>query len=498
MRIRTWPIAALGLGGLLLLIVVSVLAASNAAQEIYTQLDRLNTHHRDVENKLRRLRADVHLSGIYMRDYLLDPERAHASEYRQRLAEFRRSHVATVAELRALVGGRPDHDARLSSLDSRLEDYWQAFDPLFDWTPAEKALLSAGFLRREVLPRREAVLQIASEIEELNNANHEVQRAEVTRQHAAFTSDLHQLLWGSLLLGLVVALTAVVRLRVVERRSERERAVAEEAERQMRQLSQQLVATQEEERKNLSRELHDHVGQMLTALRMELGRIDRLRQGAGDPSRQRQGAGDPGRLRAIAGDAALRPAGEAQTGETSGVAAAVAESRQLVDNIVRTVRDLALGLRPSMLDDFGLQPALEWHVRDVARRSGVPVVLCMEGDIERLAEPHRTCVYRVVQEALTNCIKHARANRIDLTVSTSERALIVTIKDDGVGIDPAKRAGGLGLRGIEERVRELRGTTHIRSDAGRGTSLTIRLPLHDSDVTPERHQPEVTRARAAG
>jgi len=463
MRIRTWPVAALGLGGLLLLIVVSVLAASRAAQEIYTQLDRLNTHHRDVENKLRRLRADVHLSGIYMRDYLLDPERAHASEYRQRLAEFRSSHVATVAELRALIGGRPDHDARLNGLDSRLDDYWQAFDPLFDWTPAEKALLSAGFLRREVLPRREAVLQIASEIEELNNANHEVQRAEVTRQYAAFTSDLHKLLWGSLLLGLVVALTAVVRLRVVERRSERERAVAEEAERQMRQLSQQLVATQEEERKNLSRELHDHVGQMLTALRMELGRIDRLRQG------------------------------------NAGVAAAVTESRQLVDNIVRTVRDLALGLRPSMLDDFGLQPALEWHVRDVARRYGVPVILRMEGEFERLSEPHRTCVYRAVQEALTNCVKHARAGRIDVTVSESARELVVTVTDDGVGIDPAKRAGGLGLRGIEERVRELRGMTQIRSHAGQGTSVTITVPLPgEPEVAGARQQSEVTRARAAG
>ncbi len=456
----------MGLGGLLLLIVVSVLAASSRAQEIYTQLDQLNSHHRDVENKLRRLRSDVHLSGIYMRDYLLDPERAHASEYRERLAEFRRSNVATVAELRALVGGRPGHDDRLTGLDSRLDDYWQAFDPLFDWTPAEKALLSAGFLRREVLPRREAVLQIASEIEELNNANHEVQRAEVTKQYAAFRSDLHKLLWGSLLLGVIVALTAVVRLRVVERQSDDERAVAEDAERQLRQLSQQLVATQEEERKNLSRELHDHVGQMLTGLRMELGRIDRLRQGLGESSRP-QGFGG------------------------AAIATAVAESRQLVDNMVRTVRDLALGLRPSMLDDFGLQPALEWHVRDVGRRHGVPVSLRMEGDLERLTEPQRTCVYRVVQEALTNCVRHARAERIDVTVTESARELYAAVKDNGVGIDPARRASGLGLRGIEERVRELRGATSITSAAGAGTTVAIRLPL------PARDR-EAVRARAAG
>ena len=119
-------------------------------------------------------------------------------------------------------------------------------------------------------------LTIAPDVEQLNNANHSIQRAEVTRRYAEFRGELRAW-WGSLALGVMVALTAVIRLRIVERRVENERAVAEEAERQMRQLSQQLVATQEEERKNLSRELHDHVGQMLTALRMELGRIHCLR-----------------------------------------------------------------------------------------------------------------------------------------------------------------------------------------------------------------------------
>ena len=104
---------------------------------------------------------------------------------------------------------------------------------------------------------------IAQEIEEFNNATMAAQHAEVSAQQAAFASDLRALLWWTLLLGTIVALTAVIRLRVLERRSEQERSVAEDAERQMRSLSQQLVATQEEERKKLSRELHDHVGQVL-------------------------------------------------------------------------------------------------------------------------------------------------------------------------------------------------------------------------------------------
>jgi signal transduction histidine kinase len=468
MRFRTWPVAALGLGGLLLLVVVSVLAASSRAQEIYTQLDQLNTYQRDVETRLRTLRSDVQSSGIFIRDYLLDPERENAPAYRMALAKFRQDNVATVDDLRSLASGR-GIDERISRLEAKLDDYWQAFDPLFDWTLVEKISQSASFLRREVLPRREAVLAIALEIEELNNANHAIQRAEVTRRHAEFRSELFRLVWGSLALGLVVALTAVIRLRVLERRSEKERAVAEEAEQLMRQLSQQLVAAQEEERKNLSRELHDHVGQMLTALRMEIGRIDRLRL-SGDRVRSDSGS-----------DASPR----------SGIAGAVAECRKLVDDMVRTVRDLALGLRPSMLDDFGLQPALEWLVRDFGRRIGIPVELSVDGDLELLPEQHRTCVYRSVQEALTNCVRHSRASHIDVSVVRKGDGLTVTVADDGVGFNPAQRAGGLGLRGIEERVRDVHGILTIRSAAGAGTTLTMTVPLPTESM-------ETVRARAAG
>jgi len=460
---RTWPVAALSLGGMLLLVILSVQVASSRAQEIYTQLDQLNLHHRNVETKLRELRSDVHLSGIFMRDYLLDTERAHASEYRERLTEFRRNNVAIVAELRALMSAQSDSE-RLARLDERLDDYWEAFDPLFDWTPAEKVILSSGFLRQQVLPRREAVLGIASEIEALNNANHAIQRAEVARQYTAFRSDLHKLLWGSLLLGLVVALTAVIRLRILERRSDDQRTVAQEAEEHMRQLSQQLVATQEEERKNLSRELHDHVGQVLTALRMELGRIDRLRVGAPGP----------------------RDLTDGRIGE------AVAECRQLVDNMVHTVRDLALGLRPSMLDDFGLQAALEWHVRDFERRYGVPVELTLDGHFERVPEQHRTCIYRVVQEALTNCIRHARATKLSVAVTGRQDSLAVSVSDDGVGMRSERGSSGFGLRGIEERVRELHGTLVIQTAPESGTTLTIDLPI------PRVRTEETPRARAAG
>ena len=439
MRFRTWPVAAIGLASLLGLIVLSMVTLSRKAQVIYVELDQLNTHHHNVDAKLRRLRSDVNLSGIFVRDYLLDVAREHATEYRERLAAFRRDNMQTVADLRVLDA---THSARIDSLQAQLDGYWQTFEPLFDWGAAEKVFRSAAFLRQEVVPRREAILSIAQEIEELNNSNLEAQRAEVSNREAAFRSDLLSLLGRTILLGAVVALIAVYRLRTLERRSEEQRVIAEDAERGMRELSQRLVALQEDERRHLSRELHDHVGQMLTALRMEIGRIDRA-----------------------------VPIPDLRLSE------AVSECRQLVDQMFRTVRDLALGLRPSMLDDFGLQPALEWHVRDVMQRYGVDIHLQIAGELDSLPDRHRTCVYRAVQEALTNCVRHAGASVIHITVTGRDDRIRVSVADDGVGFDARRRRNGLGLRGIHERVKELGGEFAISGSRGQGTTLTLNLPM---------------------
>jgi signal transduction histidine kinase len=409
------------------LIAVSMLALARKAQDIYVQLDELNSHHRRVEANLRRLRSDLNLSGIFVRDYLLDVARDRAPEYRQQIAAFREANIATLAELKTLVR----QDDQIASLQSKLDDYWQTFDPLFDWTTTEKILQSATFLRREVVPRREAALMLAQEIEELNNANLAAQRQEVATRHDAFRAELHRLEWQTLVLGLAVTVIVLVRLGVLERRSER-------AEQQMRALSQQLVNTQEEERKNLSRELHDHVAQVLTGLRMELGRIERL---------------------------------------SATTAPVVAECKKLVDDMFRTVRNLALGLRPSMLDDFGLQAALEWHARDFMSRYGIDVELTADGDVDALPDTYRTCVFRVVQEAMTNCVRHAQATRIRIAVTSSAGQLQVSVSDDGRGLDASQQRQGLGLRGIDERVKELNGTMTIARDAPAGTTLRVRIPL---------------------
>jgi signal transduction histidine kinase len=300
------------------------------------------------------------------------------------------------------------------------------------------------FVRREVIPRRDEVLKIAQEIEDLNDSNMKDQRAQVALREAELRHTLNAILGGSLGLGALVALVAVARIRVLETRSLEQHERTELAEDEMRHLSQRLVQAQEDERRRLARELHDEIGQMLTALRMELGKADRGRSAAANGA----------------------------------FAASIAECKRIIDTVMESVRALSMGLRPAMLDDFGLGTALDWHARDFSRRYNVPVFLTLEGNVDRLPEPLRTCVYRVVQEALTNCAKHAQATRVEVSLRDVDRRLQLSISDDGVGLETAEqRRAGVGLVGIEERVREIGGRVSIRSHPGAGTTLLVDIPI---------------------
>jgi signal transduction histidine kinase len=166
-----------------------------------------------------------------------------------------------------------------------------------------------------------------------------------------------------------------------------------------------------------------------------------------------------------------------------------------VDELFATVRNLALGLRPSMLDDFGLQAAIEWHTRDFMRRYAIDVELSVDGDVDAVPEKYRTCIYRVIQEAMTNCARHASATSIQIAMQTQAGYLHVRVADDGVGVDPSGRRSGFGLRGIEERVKELGGSVSLtRATPTGGTLLAVHLPL----PAPATSTQEETLARLAG
>ena len=444
MRLRTWPVVAVSLLGLLVLIVVSILAAQRKADIAYAHLDSLNTRYRDVETRLRRMRSGVHLSGILARDYLLDTSTP-ASEYRSRLVAYHLESEELISQLEPLL--RETDPGPYQELRRQLDEYWRAYAPLFDGTTH---IDRYSFLRREIVPRRDEVLRISAEIESINTRTLQSQQEAAADRQRELHQYLSATLAASLALGLAVAVITVVRIRVLEGRAEEQHGRTQQAEQELRRLSNQLVRTQEEERKSLSRELHDELGQMLTGLRMELGRAERA-QAIGSPAFP-------------------------QT---------VAESKALVDRMMRMVRDLAMGLRPSMLDDLGLEPALAFQAREFSRRYNVPVDLSVDGDLERLPDPQRTCVYRVVQEALTNCAKHSAATEIQVNVVRGRTRLDVSVRDNGIGMAAVTSHNGLGLTGIKERVKDINGAATIETRPGGGTVVHITLPVPATESSKE-------------
>jgi signal transduction histidine kinase len=151
------------------------------------------------------------------------------------------------------------------------------------------------------------------------------------------------------------------------------------------------------------------------------------------------------------------------------------EIKKLVEDSIGVVRNMALLLRPPMLDDLGLVPALQWQAREVARRSDARVRLAAEQIPENLSEELKTGIYRITQEALHNSVRHGAARNIRIELHHSAGNIELSIQDDGKGF-LAGQEKGMGLLGIEERVTHLGGSFHIESAPGQGASLYIQLP----------------------
>lgn len=233
-----------------------------------------------------------------------------------------------------------------------------------------------------------------------------------------------------------------------------------DASNSLRELSGRLMHVQEEERSRLARDLHDEVGQLLTALKIDLQEL----QHSG-PGQDRVGS--------------------------------LTDSLGLVDRLLTQVRNLALDLRPSLLDDLGLVPALRWYANRQAERNRWILLLSVEGVTGRIPAPIEIACFRVAQEALTNIAKHARAKTIDLTLRQHDQGVTLIIQDDGVGFDVlsarqrAQVGESIGLLGMEERVRLAGGRLLISSTPGQGCRLELQFPLIEYEQTKPRGTVEV-------
>jgi PAS domain S-box-containing protein len=223
-----------------------------------------------------------------------------------------------------------------------------------------------------------------------------------------------------------------------------ERKRIEEA---LQNLSRKILQAQEEERRRISRELHDEVGQSLTAISVEL--------------------------------AALRNNGTAKSANFSRT---LASTQLLLQHTMNSVHDFARELRPAMLDELGLLPALRSHVKSFSERAGLRVEFRADPVVEKLTSEQKTAVFRIAQESLTNVAKHARATRVKVFLRPVGAGICLEIADNGRSFRPgpknaARKKQRLGLLGMQERVRLVNGQFSIQPDPGRGTTVRVTVPL---------------------
>ncbi|MBZ0116651.1 MAG: HAMP domain-containing protein [Sandaracinaceae bacterium] len=220
---------------------------------------------------------------------------------------------------------------------------------------------------------------------------------------------------------------------------------AREAQDRLRALSHRLQAARDEEAGRIARELHDELGQILTGLKMEVSTVFRAGARSGSPAARDE---------------------------------AIAQISARIDSAIDSVRRISSELRPPVLDRLGLAAAVDWLVRECEAKSGLAIVL----DVHNLPEPIdalvSTTVFRIVQEALTNVVRHAEATEVSVDLVGDESGLSLTIRDDGKGIDAAAVEGhqALGILGMRERVHLLGGSFRIEGEPGRGTTIRVEVP----------------------
>jgi signal transduction histidine kinase len=218
---------------------------------------------------------------------------------------------------------------------------------------------------------------------------------------------------------------------------------------QLRLLSRQLLSAQEEERKKISRELHDVIAQTLTTINV--------------------------RLAALKKEAALN---------TKGLERSIARTQQLVEQSVNIVHRFARELRPTVLDDLGLIPALHTFMKRFREQTGIRVSLSAFAAVEQVNGDKRTVLYRVAQEALTNVARHAQASQAEVKIQKLDGVICMRIKDNGKGFQEesvlhAKKSKRLGLLGMRERLEMVGGSFTVTSAPGKGTTVRAQFPLID-------------------
>lgn len=402
---------------------------------------------RKASLQLLRLQNDAYLLAISLRDLALSRSRYPIRDWEPEFTRLRNDmENAAMLEGRFAVDTVASHDKRMQ-LRSALHDFGATADNVFAVAQQGRTDDARKLIQTELENRRAVISEIVARLLVLND---QAQSDAADRINATYENVKTDILLITALLFLMALVTGLYTLEASRKTFAKLHHLAEQLQvqsGQLRKLSWKLIEVQEETLRRVARDLHDEFGQILTAIGVMLNRAGRKAQNP-----------DPVLLSDLE------------------------YVKKIVEETLEKVRDQSQMFRPGVLDDFGLDQTLEWFTRQFSRQAGIPVHFNGALASSRFPPEESIHVYRIVQEALNNVARHSHATEAWVDMEERERELCLEIRDNGVGFEvgnPAERSpnDGIGMMGMRERAEHLNGKLDVRSVPGKGTTISVRIPL---------------------
>ena len=449
-----------GFGGLLLLMSILGLSAISSIYRIELQEEKIREEYLVRDRALENLRSNTYLSGTFIRDFLLAGDDRRATQSKAQFLDKKHDIQTELESYRDLV--TPQTRQPFLQFRDELLSWFGTLQPVLEWGAATRRLKGYALMQDQVLARRTVVLESADRVQQVAERDLERSSEAVGSMVSDLRFQLMVLIALTVLTGVVLAAVVLWRLLRLENESSLRFQEVLKTREELKRLSAELLSAQETERRRISRELHDEVGQVLSAIAFGLGSARSALKGDNREEVLRQ-------LQVLL---------------------------EMIERNIGVVRNIALLLRPTMLDDLGLVPALKWLAREVSRSSSADVDFVPDAFLDELPEEHRTCIFRVVQEAVRNAARHSGAQLIRIYLRQEASAIRASVQDDGRGFDPAQERG-LGMIGMQERVVHLGGRLQVDSEPGRGTIVSFELPMPPTGSNCEEDQVQISPLRTA-
>ena len=399
----------------------------------------------EAQERLTTVRSQVLVGSVHVRDALLESDRTLIPRYQQQIEDTYRTIDNALRDYEPVLdteAGRATVERLRREFDGFKAMTAQVLASVKEGSPRDVRTL----LNQSLVPRREAAVRVSEEVQSLNRAAFVQHQANIAQIHRVAERRTWQQVGLALVSSLAIAMLFSIYAGRLESRLLAQMQTNEHNTRSLQQLSTRLIGAQEEERRHIARELHDEVGQALTAVQVELTLAERR----------------------------LKAAGYAPP--------LLTQAETITQNALQTVRDISQLLHPALLDDLGLVAAIEWQGRTFEVRHGIRVEIQHDGITQRLPYAVELAAYRIVQEALTNVGKHAGATTCRITLRRDDGDVEISVEDDGRGFDPGDMDAsqrGLGLVGMRERAALLSGRVALESERGAGTRVQVKLPVTD-------------------